>query len=447
MIWRLLIIERYWKGCFPARSSPTESFLSTCTAAMVSSASLRPSPAVSRACFVLGALAFLGGWVLLFLAAPDVVGFFYEARVLAVVHTFTLGWITLVMFGVLYQYVPALTKHPVTWPRAAGAQIGVYTAGVIGMIAHFWMGSLSGMAWSAWLVATGVFFFAAQVLPALLRALRFNASLIGLIAAIVYLIATAAIGLVLAIDKVVPLVGGNPLSNLAAHAHLAMLGWISLTICAVSYRVVAAFLLPATRLPCGAPYQVGLLIGAIPALSLALFMRSPLTPVAGAVVAIGLGWYIIIIGKIVRSRRMPLDWSLMHVLAALVHLAVAILAALALLFVEPESEIGSRLVVAYGTLLLVGWISNYIVGVGSRMIPGLMGRGSGPLLSPAGQAVLFSLLNGGIVGVIASALVGSVSGVRVASTLPIAAAALMGGAVLARAVPLGAGRQSEGERL
>lgn len=76
-------------------------------------------------------------------------------------------------------------------------------------------------------------------------------------------------------DPVCPRVPGGlrplaptPATRAAAHAHVALLGWVSITICAIPYRVVAAFLLPETPLPQSARWQILSLAALIPVLRL-----------------------------------------------------------------------------------------------------------------------------------------------------------------------------------
>jgi len=60
------------------------------------------------------AVAFFAlGVVTMPFVVADVAAFFYQMMPLALVHTFTLGWITAAMMGVMYRYVPALTRHAV----------------------------------------------------------------------------------------------------------------------------------------------------------------------------------------------------------------------------------------------------------------------------------------------------------------------------------------------
>ncbi|MEP7382951.1 MAG: hypothetical protein ABI910_14775, partial [Gemmatimonadota bacterium] len=68
--------------------------------------------------------------------------------------------------------------------------------------------------------------------------------------------------------------------------------------------------------------------------------------------------------------RMPVGRSIRHVCAALAHLAAAAVCGILLVVsVDPLGDYGSRLAVARGLVLLIGWTSNFIVGISSRMLP------------------------------------------------------------------------------
>lgn len=80
--------------------------------------------------FFMAAVTFFGlGVVTAPWVVSDLVDFFYHPWLLAVTHIFTLGWITSTMMGVMYRYVPALTKNPLRFPRLALAS-GLLTAQV-----------------------------------------------------------------------------------------------------------------------------------------------------------------------------------------------------------------------------------------------------------------------------------------------------------------------------
>jgi hypothetical protein len=396
-------------------------------------AELRPPRAVSAACLMLAGVSFVAAWMLAYAAAPELCEFFYQPRVLAIVHTLTLGWISLTIIGVLYQFVPALTKHAVTWPAGAALQVALFAAGSFGMIVSFWFGWLATAAWSASSVFAATLLFTAQLAPGLARAPRLDATVIGVLCALVYFTLTALLGMLYAWDKVYALLGGSVLSNVAGHAHLGLAGWITLMICAVSYRVVTAFLLPTEPVPVAARHQVIALAVVVPLLSAMLLLRSRWAAAPALAGCGALIWYAMILAGIARTRRLPVDWWLRHVIAALAHLFAALLCGMLLFVIDAESSLGSRLAGVYGLLLLVGWISNYIVGIGSRMAPGLMGLGAAPLLSGRIAAAVFVLLNAGIAAVAASLLAGNVEAFRLSVAAPLGAALLFIGNLIRRA--------------
>ncbi|MGD1027574.1 hypothetical protein [Candidatus Binatus soli] len=304
----------------------------------------------------------------------DVASFFYQMRPLALVHTFTLGWITAAMMGVMYRYVPALTHHPVPYPRMALVQLVLYVIGVSGMIAHFEIGIWLGLWLAAIVVVISVLMFAAEIIPCLWAQVGRGVAETGMFLGVCFLVLAAAIGLTLGLDKTYDFLGGSVLTNLSSHVHFAALGWVTLTICAVSYRMLPAFLLPRIELPAAAIWQLYALTIGIIGLGVTL-----LTGVAGAtlwssVIAASLLAYIFTIGRLVRTRRMPLDWTSRHAICGVFWLVIAIAMGLALTVTGADGEYGSRIASAYGVMGLLGWISNFIIGMSYQLFPGFVAR-------------------------------------------------------------------------
>jgi hypothetical protein len=398
----------------------------------------RSLPHLPAVCLALGTVSLNIGLFLALCASEDIQTFFYQPRVLAVMHSLTLGWISLTMIGVLYRYVPTLTKQPVRWPWLGRLQVATFITGVVGMVAHFWIGRLNGMAWSAGFVFLSIILLLVLLLPLLLRASQYDATLIGISTALFSFLGVAVLGLMDAIDKVHPFIGGSVLSNIAAHAHLAVLGWVGLTICAVSYRMIAAFALPEVLFPRPARLQVLSLSVIVPLLVVALLARSTLDMPLAVAAAASVLWYVVIVLRLLRTRRMPLDWSIRHVQAAMVHLCIAVVCGLAFVFeVDVESAVGTHLAVAYGVLALLGWVSNFIIGVGSRLAPGLsavQGVATRAIFSVRIQALMFWAFNLGVAGIVLAAFGNSRALLLGATALTLVATLLFARAIIGRAV-------------
>jgi hypothetical protein len=311
-------------------------------------------------------------------AAPWVVGalaaYFYQMSVLALVHTFALGWITAAIMGVMYRLVPALTHEALPYPRLLMPQLILYFIGVSGMISHFALGSWSGV-WSASIVViASVALFAANILPLLWPRVTRGVAEGGMLLALCFLLGAAMLGFLLALDKSRGFMGGNVISNLASHAHLAALGWVTLAICAVSYRIVPAMIVPGIVLPKNAAWQLcGLAIGVV-GLVVTLIARLPGIALWSIGIAVALIAHAITFARLVTTRRRPIDWSVRHAIAGIAWLIAAIVTGIVLALTGAESEFGARVAAAYGAIGIFGWTGNFIIGVSYHLFPGLVIR-------------------------------------------------------------------------
>jgi cbb3-type cytochrome oxidase subunit 1 len=377
--------------------------------------------------FVLATVSLAGGIA----AAPWVVGalagYFYQLSVLALVHTFALGWITAVIIGVMYRYVPALTHGTLPYPRLLMPQFVLYVVGVSGMVSHFALGSWSGVWSAAIVVIASIVLFAANIVPLLRPQVGRGVAESGMFIALCFLIIAAALGFLLAFDKSRGFLGGSLISNLASHAHLAALGWVTLTICAVSYRMVPALILPGITLPNSASWQLcGLAFGVV-GLAVSLLIRAPGIALWGMAIAAALIAYVITIVRLVWTHRRPIDWSIRHAIAGIGWLIVAVVMGIVLALTGAENEFGARLAAAYGVLGIFGWMGNFIIGISYYLFPGSVIRvravrgwhamTHAALSVPTPRAFIFVAFNAGLAILVAGLLDANVTICIVATTI------------------------------
>src|SRR5574337_877148 len=309
-------------------------------------------------------------------AIPWVVGdlmeFFYQPRILATTHTFTLGWITSAIMGVMYRLVPAMTKRPLRFPRLARWQFGLFIFSATGLMAHMLIGAWPPTWMAAAVIVLSVIFFAMNMWHCLGPAWHRSAAETGMCMSIGFLLLAATLGFLLALDKSLGFLPGNVLTNLASHAHLAALGWVSLTICSISYRMAPAFLLSELTLPRVAVWQLYGLAAGVAGLAMALLGWIPGASVWSVVVMLGLLTYVGVLSTLVRNRRTPIDWTMRHALAGIVCLLLAVGLGFSLLWIDPDSALGNRVAGAYGVLGLLGWVTNLIIGMSFKLFPGFV---------------------------------------------------------------------------
>ena len=329
---------------------------------------------ISISFFAVGVLFFLLGVSVLPFAVPRIDQYFYQAIPLAVVHVFTLGWITAVIMGVMYRYVPALTRTALPSPRLAWMQLALYVIGASGMITHFAIGIWPGLWLAAIIVFVSILMFAWNILPGVMGQVGRGVAETGMFLSVCFLIAAALLGTLLGLDKTYDFLGGSLLTNLAAHVHLAAVGWVTLSICAVSYRMLPAFLLPTIQPPAAARWQLYALATTVVGLVATLLLRSGMVSTFAIAISLSMVWYLLIVARMVRTRRMPLDWTPLHALAGVIGLAAAAGLGIALSFVGGDSALGARLAPAYGVMGVLGFFSNFIVAMSYQLFPGFVAR-------------------------------------------------------------------------
>jgi hypothetical protein len=384
--------------------------------------------------FVCAVLFFAAGLVELCFSVGDIATYFYQPIPLAVVHTFTLGWITGAIMGVMYRYVPALTHRPIRWPLMAYAQLFLFALGASGMVAHFAIGIWFGLWLAAIVVVVSVLMFAMNIMPCLWPELGRGIAETGMFLSVAFLILAAAMGLLLGIDKSYNFLGGNVLTNLSGHVHLAAVGWVTLSICAVSYRMLPAFLLPTVTVPRAALWQLYALAAALTGSVVSIVFGLDGEMLWSFAIAGAMVWYAAIIAQMVRSRRMPLDWTPRHALTGVAALAAALAMGLVLSVIGAESEIGARVATAYGVMGILGFFSNFIIGMSYQLFPGFVTRarqGMGwktatiaELSAPKPRLFVFTAFNCGVLAMAAGFLAGS-AGAALAGAIATAAGGLV----------------------
>ena len=347
---------------------------------------------------------------------------YYLTRTFALTHLITLGWISMAIMGAAYQLVPVALEAQLHSERIARWQYWFMLLGVIGLVAHFWNGHFNGMAWSAGLVFVAAVLFVWNMSATLWRLPRWGIVAKHAAAAVTFFLVTAVVGNLMALDKVLGFWRGEALNILHAHAHLAALGWVTMMIFGVAYRLIPMFALsadPDERLP---RWQFWVFTAGVAGLYPAILLGSRLQAPFALLVAAGIGLFVQQVVRIARGRKKPaLDWGVRTALTALAYLVALVQVGLAFAAgVVPEGEFASRLAFAYGFLGLMGWVSLTIIGMMHKIIPflvwfhrysGLVGMEPVPALSQlyseAWQRRGYWLLNLGVLGTAAGLLVAS----------------------------------------
>lgn len=397
-----------------------------------------PSPALPGVHFA-GALAmFVCGTIGLVVEAPDLArGSFFAPEAIAVVHLFTLGWITLSIFGALCQFLPIAVGRGFRFPRLAYVSFALQLAGAIAFV-----GALHGGGRTALMIGgagvAAAFVTVAINLAATLASVR-ERSLTwwALAGAAVFLVVTPLYGLTLALDLHGGALGGMRFHYVAIHAHVAIVGVVLLVMVGVANHLLPMFLLSHVAGAQLGWIAIACLFGGAAALAVP---GAP--PLLGASLAAGgvLAFLVQALTFFRHRRRRAIDPGMRLAAAGLVGLAGAVALAP---FALGRGLADLHLLTAYFALLL-GAISMFVAGHYYKIVPFLVWyHRFGPLVgtrkvpkvaelySSAAATVDGALLVAGWLGLVAAIAAGNEALARVAA-LTFAAGAVLEAVVIAR---------------
>ncbi len=289
--------------------------------------------------------------------------------ILATVHLLTIGWLSTLMFGALYQFVPVITGATLPGRHAPLLTLIATQLGLAGMVAGFlgpWYGldhARLCLPAGGSLVAAGLGGGALYLLWSLWRARPLPLAARFVAAGQGFLLLTLTLGLCFSVALtfadapawLVEMLG----RGLPVHVLVGLGGWFTLTAMGVAYRLLSMFMLaPENETPTG---RWAFRLAALGLL--ALFAAGLAAPenesgtalaVAAAPAASGLVLYLIDMVHLVHGRqRRALELNSRAAIGALAALA----ATLALIAAALAAGTLEEAAAAIGYLVLFGWLS------------------------------------------------------------------------------------------
>lgn len=289
----------------------------------------------------------------------------------ALTHTITLGWLTLVMIGAFYQMVPVLVGGHVPWTNLSRYVYHLLVIGILCLVSGL-------MTWLVWLMiiavvllSVGLTGFILQVLVALFKVKANKPVVYAMRISVICLLVTLIIGVLmvgmfydwwyLPIDRA---------GLKYMHMTTGLLGWICLLIFGVSFHVIPMFYLTNAFNEKIASLIISLVTLSIIALSCGFLMNLERRLLIGAGVPalIGILIYIWMMTRLLWQRqRKMVDTTLRFWKAGLVFLILAVLTLPNDLFRYDET-----FAYLFGILFLLGFAVAITNGMLYKIVPFLV---------------------------------------------------------------------------
>jgi cbb3-type cytochrome oxidase subunit 1 len=404
--------------------------------------------------FILTGLSALCFGVVWLVVHPSLLAtYHYNQYVIAVTHLFILGWICSVVMGAMYQLVPVALETKLYSEKLALWQFVCHVVGFLGMVWMFRTWNMKQVGHFGCVLALGVGLFVYNIARTLRRVPKWNVTATAVAAALFWISLTITAGLSIAAGKCVydsntglataggvrTLVSGlravgafmsrfDAISAMHAHAHLGGVGFFTVLVVGVSFKLVPMFTLSEVQNQGRAIASVLLLNVGLAGSFITILLRSPWKLAFALVIVCALAIYGWELAAILRARkRIILDWGIKYFLTAVALLfPVSALAVVLSWSGLPLNSFTGQLENVYGFLGLIGVVSLAIIGMLYKIIPFLVwfgryspqiGRAKVPALadlySTRLQAVGYWSFLVGIIAVCVATALGNGNGVRV----------------------------------
>jgi hypothetical protein len=350
-------------------------------------------------------------------------------HVLALVHTVTLCWLTMIIMGASLQLAPVMLVSPLRAARFVGAQYPVYVAGVALLIAGFWVMNIPLLITGGSLVLLAVAHYVTIMGVTIAQSATRPLSARYLVAATVYLCVVVSLGFTAALNFQYGFLGAGVERLLLAHITAGVVGWLTSMLIGVSYTLTRMFALVHDHSDDLGRRIFVLLNAGVLGLATGFGFDWMWLQIAGGLSLIIAVWlFTYDYWRMLRARkRKPLDVTQFHAVAAVGYLAVTVTAGVLVALLGGGQQ---PVLVALALAALVGWLGQSTLGYLYKIVPFLIWQTRyGPLVGHQRVPLMrdlvhqraallsFWLINGALPLALASALLDWVIPFQVAAAL------------------------------
>ncbi|MEJ5304937.1 MAG: hypothetical protein WHV63_03240 [Ignavibacteria bacterium] len=324
--------------------------------------------------FIAAIISFIIFNLMLVIDYKSISGHHFQPKILSINHILTLGFITMIIFGAMFQLVPVVLEVKLFSTILAEIQFWIYTFGVILLTYKFYYFSSNlSFVLPALLLSLAMMIFTINIVISMTKVKKWNITGSYLASALFWLLITALAGYLLSKNLDKPFIKINHLQYLKLHAITAFVGWVSMVVMGVSFKLIPMFTLSHGYKLTLAKWSFVLIN--IGLLGINWIMHYPDTGfynlIFGVLIFAGIILYLIQIFIIFKKRiRKKLDIGIKFSAFAFIMMGFSSLLNFSFLFFNYESI--KNLTLLYGFTVLVGYVSFLIVGQMYKIVPFLV---------------------------------------------------------------------------
>ncbi len=203
-----------------------------------------PSASVVLPHYVYSAFALFTMSIMMFFSAEDLSNTFLGPKILGLVHMIVLGWITMVIFGALYQLIPVVMEVKLYSEKMTYFSFAGLGLGNIILVSGFWQTYTAPTIFSITggvLIVLAVLIFVANTLLTVKTSPVKSIENNFIIASIFWLFLTVLFGLFILLNNYYLFVSISPLDVFKAHSSMGIIGWFMMLVIGVASTLLPMF--------------------------------------------------------------------------------------------------------------------------------------------------------------------------------------------------------------
>ncbi len=317
--------------------------------------------------YISSAIFFLIVSVLLMFSSDAFIGHYFHPKTLAITHLTTLGWVTFIMMGSLYQLIPVITNKKIYSSVLAFMVYLLMLIGTILLSISFWIFDIGFIIeTAACFLFLGITLFLINILLTMKDSKEKNIEIDFIQASMFWFWLTAFIGSLLAFNFQYVFLPKDHLYYLKIHAHIGLIGWFLCLIIGVSSKLIPMFLLSGKLNTNYLSYCYYLInLGLLGFLIDALFLNGlDRAPVYSVIILFGICFFLYFISNAFKTRaRKKIDINLKHTYISFFLITIPIILWGILKFkIVADKQIELQISSAIVFSLLFGFITLLILG-------------------------------------------------------------------------------------
>ena len=335
-----------------------------------------PSPSVVLPHYAYGALAFIVASIMIFFAADNIVASNIGPKVLSITHVLVLGWITMIIFGALYQLIPVVMEIKLYSEKLALASFFLLGGGTILMSWGFWnsyIGETYLTMAGGTMIIIAVILFAINTLKSAAKSVNKTIENKFIVSSVFWLLITVLVGIFIIVNASHPMISKSNLELLKIHIQFGIIGWFMMLVVGVASTLMPMFFIAHQLNKKYLETAYYLINGGLIALIIALYVfpNQYLIFALGTVIFAGMVFFIKYNYDAYKKRlRRKLDIGMkLSVLAFTILFSTLIFGILSAIKLDILSDFNMKFNLAYGISLFLGFLTSLILGQMYKTLP------------------------------------------------------------------------------